>query len=147
MSKKSCQSASPNLHPPSPPSPNYNCHPQHANQQDMRRLRRRGRYINQPQILAGRVERQREGAGGREIGFDLNLGGIERPGAGSTNTLAIGIDGNTVVGSYSAGSYGYGFEYTIAAVPEPSSFILLGLAAAAGICCLQLTRRKKAPAF
>jgi hypothetical protein len=53
---------------------------------------------------------------------------------GSTFVFPTGIDGNTIVGYYDDSSgVQLGFADTVAAVPEPSSFVLL---AAVGIVAL-----------
>jgi PEP-CTERM motif len=53
---------------------------------------------------------------------------------GSTDTAVNGISGNNIVGWYfDSNGVEHGFEYTIAAVPEPSSFVLLGIVAVIGL--------------
>jgi hypothetical protein len=64
---------------------------------------------------------------------------------GGTATTAYGIDGGTVVGSYSDGTREHGFLYTpdipVSAVPAPPAAVLAGLGAVTLLGGARLRRR------
>jgi len=71
---------------------------------------------------------------------------LQGPG-GSNYVVVYGVDGNTVVGRYvDSTNHSHGFEYQIAAIPEPSSLMLGTLATLAVSGCAWRNRKKRSHA-
>lgn len=63
-------------------------------------------------------------------------------GGPGTDTTLPGIHGNNIVGYYDdVNSVFHGFEDTISVVPEPSSFVLLGIAGLVGFVVYRFRRK------